>query len=213
MPKNKTKSMQLDSKSLQQNLDDAMKLKPDVNAIPDLGILGKKIEELYNLCKTELGSHDSTIEDLENEKEEIEDKIRDLISMQDPENLSDIYELTKMCEDIEKEKAELLKKTGNHKKRKRSEIEKDITRQYLMDVPKNMIDLMLDDKRDENLEKIKKMFDMLRTVQTGKVNIETAQQLFNEKLNNEYVYPKFGSKEEFEKAMAKGAKIDAQINK
>jgi chromosome segregation ATPase len=177
--------------------------------------------------------NENQIKELENEKKEIEYQLQEL---SEPENneIDDIIELKEdmknLLKKIENEKnefeqniKEIQKKIREEKKnikdpmekvkKQRSDIEGMITRKYLMEMPKNIIDLMLEKDRDANFVKLNGMFNMLRPVQNGSVDIETAQQSFNEKLNNEYVYPKFGGKEGFEKAMANEANINAKKNK
>jgi hypothetical protein len=64
--------------------------------------------------------------------------------------------------------------------------------------------LLLD--RENRAPNIAKLFDMLTTlkkVKTGRLDINKADKDFQENLNTEFVYPTFGSKEEFEKQLQK----------
>lgn len=86
-------------------------------------------------------------------------------------------------------------------------VETQICQKYNNEIPIKIINLMLEEDpqtRYDNLADLMDMFDRLRGVKEGRTEIVQAQQAFNEKLNEKYVYPKFGGKEAFEKKMAEG---------
>jgi len=83
----------------------------------------------------------------------------------------------------------------------KKEFEKILAHKYMSDIPLSIINLMLEEQRYEHLERLLNMFDQLRKIKKGDVNIEDAQKNFSEQLNEEYLYKKFGSKENFEKKM------------
>jgi hypothetical protein len=65
--------------------------------------------------------------------------------------------------------------------------------------------LLIDkEHREENVCKLIDMFSILAKVKSGALDINQADKNFNEDLNNEYIYPKFGGKQQFEQAMLKG---------
>ena len=146
------------------------------------------------------------------EKQEIikmKDELNELSKQIDQDYLEKENQINQLKKEI-KIKTKKIKNEMEPLKKRRSEIETRITRKYLMEIPKNIIDLMLEKCRFENLERLRGMFNMLKPVQQGLVDIESAQKNFNEKLNNEYVYPKFGGKAEFEKQMANESKIKSK---
>ncbi len=63
-----------------------------------------------------------------------------------------------------------------------------------------------EEKRAENLDKLFNMISRLKDVETGKSNVEREFMKVREELAQEYLYPKFGGKKEFEKAMEKDLK-------
>jgi uncharacterized protein YfkK (UPF0435 family) len=72
--------------------------------------------------------------------------------------------------------------------------------------------LMDKQNREENIYKIIEMFTKLKEVKSGRLNIEKADQDFKENMNQIYVYPKWGGKEKFEKAMQEEAKKKKRKN-
>ena len=67
-------------------------------------------------------------------------------------------------------------------------------------IPVAMIRLLSDsDKRASNLEKIMDMISMLDKVKNGSNSLENAENIFFEKRAEEYLYPKFGGRDNFYK--------------
>lgn len=67
-------------------------------------------------------------------------------------------------------------------------------------LPTSMIKLLSDkDKRTENVEKILDMIRLLKNIKEGYTSFENAENEFFEKRAEEYLYPKFGGKENFYK--------------
>ena len=58
-----------------------------------------------------------------------------------------------------------------------------------------------EDKRAENLDKLFNMLSKLKDIEMGKSNVEKEFVKVRDELANEYLYPKFGGKQQFEKAM------------
>lgn len=117
-------------------------------------------------------------------------------------NLEKLLEnIQNLLEDIESEPMQKLAKVN------KKEFEKIITHKYFQgqDVPLKIVNLMLEEERYENLEKLLDMLDRLKDVQQGKLEINNAYKQFSEKLNETYVYPVHGGKEKFEKKMAETA--------
>lgn len=68
--------------------------------------------------------------------------------------------------------------------------------------------LLLDkENREDNLAKLIDIFSKLKEVKLGKVDIYKATEDYQEELSHEYVYPKFGGKEQFRKKMLDGKNI------
>lgn len=94
-----------------------------------------------------------------------------------------------------------------------SEFEDIITAKYGEQCPPQLIDLLIEDKKNKstkNFEKMIQMFSTLVKVKEGEADMTTEYNAFTEEINSEYVYPKFGGKEEFNKAMMKEAKRKAR---
>lgn len=82
-------------------------------------------------------------------------------------------------------------------------------------LPFSIIKLLIErENRGENLEKLLEMFSVLQNVKHGNKDIESAYNDYKENLNEQYIYPKFGGKDEFERKIAKKAKKHAKkLNK
>lgn len=66
--------------------------------------------------------------------------------------------------------------------------------------------MLLDkESREENLIKLLNLIEILKNVQSGNKNLESEFNNFKESLAEEYVYPKFGGKENFEKKIKERA--------
>ena len=63
-----------------------------------------------------------------------------------------------------------------------------------------------ENERSQNIEKLFKMIDRLKDVEAGNTNVEKEFIHVREELAKEYLYPKFGGKTGFQKAMEKDAK-------
>ena len=89
--------------------------------------------------------------------------------------------------------------THELKKNKRGEYNYIINDQFKI-LPPSMIKLLSEpDKRTENLSKILDMINILKEVKNGNKTFETAENEFVEKRAEEYLYPKFGGKDNFYK--------------
>jgi hypothetical protein len=84
-------------------------------------------------------------------------------------------------------------------KRDRNEFEKILTHKYYNDISSiKIINLMLEPNRYENLETLLDMFEGLKNVKNGNLDIQDAHKNWCEKMNEKYVYSKHGGKENFE---------------
>lgn len=86
----------------------------------------------------------------------------------------------------------------------RKEFERRTYTKYNNDLPMKIIGLMLEDDRYDHLSRLLDMFDVLNDVKKGKKDMQKEYESFNEKLNESYLYPAYGGKEGFEKAMQEG---------
>lgn len=118
----------------------------------------------------------------------------------DPSAIPDLDDLLEKIQNLLKDVEEQI--TPNLSPEQKENVETKICVKYNTQIPIKIINLMLEEQRYDNLDKLLDMFDRLKDVQKGKADIVQAQQSFGEKLNEQYVYPKFGGKEGFEKKMA-----------
>lgn len=66
--------------------------------------------------------------------------------------------------------------------------------------------LLNSQNREHNLGKLVALFSNLKEIKEGRKNIDTEYNKFQEKQAEEYIYPKFGGKKQFEMAMLNEAK-------
>jgi hypothetical protein len=79
------------------------------------------------------------------------------------------------------------------------------------DIPFSIIKVLIDrEHRDTNLEKLLDLFAKMQSVKNGEKDKDTAFKEYKEELNEEYIYPKFGGKAEFERTMDKKNKKAGQ---
>lgn len=70
----------------------------------------------------------------------------------------------------------------------------------------NMINLLTSSDKYENLDKLLDLLDTMRDIKDGKKDIREEHSRFTEKMNEHFVYPKFGGKDNFEKEMSEPKK-------
>lgn len=67
--------------------------------------------------------------------------------------------------------------------------------------------LLLDkENREDNLCRLIDMFKELKRIKMGLVDIHEANKQYHEELNNEFIYSKYGGKEQYEEAMLRESK-------
>jgi hypothetical protein len=119
------------------------------------------------------------------------------------QNTSNIVNLTKQIIDfveyLEKpEIKELAKNHGQFTNHIETKFE-DFTLEYY-----SIYKMLLDEKnRSDNLEKLFNMITQISKIDEGKSNYNKEFNKVRETLAEEFLYPKFGSKENFQKAMSK----------
>ncbi len=102
--------------------------------------------------------------------------------------------IQKLLEEIETPRMQYLEKTN------KNEFEKILTHKYHENIPSfKIINLLLEPERYENLDKLLDMFERLKNIKNGNLDIQKAHKDWCEKMNEEYVYPKHGGKANFEK--------------
>ena len=71
-------------------------------------------------------------------------------------------------------------------------------------IPLSITKMLTDESSDrvKNITKLLDMFQTLNKVKKGEKNIDSEFENFKENLSEEYIYPKFGGKEEFERKMS-----------
>lgn len=89
------------------------------------------------------------------------------------------------------------------------EYETKIYQRFNQHIPIKMISLLIDEnERYDNLDGIIGMFETLKDIKEGKKNMQNEYEKFSEKLNEKYLYPDFGGKENFINEMKNSAKKD-----
>jgi hypothetical protein len=132
---------------------------------------------------------------------DMDEKARDAMRVEmNPNAIPDLdtmlVNIQRLLEDIETPEMQELEKKN------RNEFEKILTHKYYEDISSTkIINLMLEPERYENLEKLLDMFERLKNVKNGNLDIQDAHKKWCEKMNEEYVYSKHGGKENFEKVM------------
>lgn len=88
-----------------------------------------------------------------------------------------------------------------------------LNNKYADNVPYSMLKILLDiENREENVERILDMINMLRKAKTGNYNLEVAEKDFTDKVNERFLYNKYGGRENFEKALAKAVADERKNN-
>lgn len=122
--------------------------------------------------------------------------------------MPDILKLTgqiiEFIEYIEKPDIKLMAKENNmmykqHLENKFEEFTLDYYSIYRMLVDN-------ENERSQNIDRLFKMIDRLKDVETGKSNVDREFMKVREELAEQYLYPKFGGKDGFQKAMDKDQK-------
>jgi hypothetical protein len=60
---------------------------------------------------------------------------------------------------------------------------------------------MENDTRDENVDRLLRMFESLANAKLGKVSLDDAEKKITDEVNDRYLYSVHGSKENFERAL------------
>lgn len=69
-------------------------------------------------------------------------------------------------------------------------------------IPLGIITLLMEENnREENVERMLKMFESLQQAKKGEITLESAEQTLSSDINERYLYSEYGSKEAFEKAI------------
>lgn len=78
---------------------------------------------------------------------------------------------------------------------------------YADSVPLGIITVLLDEStRVENVERLLNLFEQLVKAKAGEISLQDAEADFAEKVNEKYLYSKYGSKEKFLSELAKETK-------
>jgi len=105
--------------------------------------------------------------------------------------------IDKLIDFIETPKMKKLEFSNN------KEFERQVYAKFNTILPMSIINLLVEGDRYEHLERLLEMCNTLKKVKNGELDIHEEHGKFSEKLNTEYLYPKFGGKENFEKEMKK----------
>ena len=82
-----------------------------------------------------------------------------------------------------------------------------VTEKY-PDIPFSIIKMLIDNdsNRDENIKRLISVFERLNNIKKGKHDINNEFKDFQEEISEEYLYPKFGGRDEFIKKMGQPKK-------
>jgi len=95
-------------------------------------------------------------------------------------------------------------KTRDLIKKNQSAVLMHLNNKYADTVPYSIISVLMDEKdRNENIERLLKMFTNLQKAKRGELSIDDAEKILTDDVNETYIYSKYGSKDAFEKALAK----------
>lgn len=80
------------------------------------------------------------------------------------------------------------------------------TTEKFPDIPYSIIKMLMDEdetpqQKSENITKLLNMFGQLDKIKRGEKDMDETFEHFREGLSEEYIYPQYGGKEEFEKKM------------
>jgi hypothetical protein len=81
-------------------------------------------------------------------------------------------------------------------KENKDEFERIIIFKYQQDIPWHIMSLLFEDQ-NKYLPELIDMFEILLKVKSGKADCQTEFEKFGESKNEEYVYPKFGGRDNF----------------
>jgi hypothetical protein len=117
------------------------------------------------------------------------------------EYIPDLNILTKHVYDIlvyleKKETVKFLKSNA-------SAVRMLLNEKYAETVPLGIIDILMEEEhREENIDRLLRIFDALKMAKLGKLSLDDGLNKFTDEINNRYLYSKYGSKEEFERALS-----------
>ena len=116
-----------------------------------------------------------------------------------------VFEILKYLENPETKKLMKINDTA---------VKMYINNKYADSVPLGIITLLMEeDSREENVERMLKMFEALQQAKNGTLSIDDAEKKITEDVNNRYLYSKYGSKEEFEKELNREIEKEKSKNK
>lgn len=111
-----------------------------------------------------------------------------------------VFEILQYLEDPSSKK---LMKTKNGE----GAIRMHLNNKYADSVPLGIITLLMDENnREENVKRLLNMFNNLVKAKEGKESLTNLEKQLTDDVNERYLYSKYGSKEAFEKALAKEVK-------
>jgi hypothetical protein len=89
------------------------------------------------------------------------------------------------------------------------EFERILSVKYNDLMPRKIIDLLLEDEKNNNtnnFNKLIKMIEVLSQIKGGNLDYDQEYTKFTEDVNEEYIYSKYGGKENFQKVLAEDQK-------
>lgn len=197
-------SFKVTKESVQDELDE-FNVVMTPSAIPDLTELSNIILELLDFIETE---NMVTMENKFLDEYKLANTIEDTATKNENKLQKVNQELPEydklLQESLEsKRRVTKLRKSADKKK---EEYEALVYGKFNSKLPMKIISLLVEPERYDNLNELLDMFEVLKDVKSGKKNIEEEAEKFGEKNRSKYVYPKFGSKQNFIDAMSKPTK-------
>ena len=121
-----------------------------------------------------------------------------------PLDINDIPNLTKLTENILKIVQFLTKpEIAKEMKYNRTQIKMKLNNEYADSVPYSIISILCEDNLDANVTRLLDMIEKINCAKQGKFTLDSIAHNITDGLSNEFVYSKFGSKENFEKEILK----------
>lgn len=197
----KKESVNINNYNVENEMDN-FHLQMSPSAIPDLDNMLLTIQEMLDFIESPVMKkiEESFLDDFD-----LANSLEDSLGGLDCENPSDEQKMLETKRKITK-----LRKIA---KKKKEEFGTRIYSKYNSILPMKIISLMIEQERDDNLNELLDLFDRLKQVKSGRLDINDAADSFGEKLRNKYVYPKFDGKENFEKMMENAKEKDEKQKK
>ena len=121
-----------------------------------------------------------------------------------PLNINDVPDLVKLTENILKIVKFLTKpETQKDMKTDRAQVKMKLNNKYADCVPYSIISILCEDNMEANVTRLLEMIEKINNAKQGQTSLDSVAKSITNNLSNEFVYSKYGSKENFEKEVLK----------